>query len=202
MADSPTIDADDKEVAFLKARITEVVKNGEVQEVESLLRTSVKSRLVVTVEKGTNYSLLHFSCSRGHLAVTRLLLEAGVAAPSAVNKFGKSCLHLAIERVQEETVKLLLQWHGVKEWARKSKLTLGQTASKAGNAEILLLLLKSGLDPNERNSNGETALHYAARYNCPKLIELLMENGAEVGVREHHGGRTPLHYACQAASEK
>jgi len=49
-------------------------------------------------------------------------------------------------------------------WQRQSKLTLGQTAARAGRRAIMQLLLKRGLDPNERGIRMETPLHQASRW--------------------------------------
>lgn len=60
-------------------------------------------------------------------------------------------------------------------------------------------LLDAGLDPNARTSgDAETALHFAARFNCGPCASLLIARGALVDARDVEG-KQPLHVAGHAA---
>ncbi|MGE6415531.1 ankyrin repeat domain-containing protein [Planococcus kocurii] len=60
------------------------------------------------------------------------------------------------------------------------------------NVEIVKLLIQFGADVNKQDYLAETsALHFAAQNNSSELVELLLENQAEVELEDVHGN-TPL----------
>ncbi|CAM9826509.1 unnamed protein product [Ectocarpus fasciculatus] len=195
-------DEDAKHVAFLRARVVEAAREGDTPEIKYLMGITAAKRLLAATDESSRWSLLHFSCSRGFLDITTMLLEAGAKALKAVDRHGKTCLHLAIEHDCRDVIELLLDWHPVCDWPRRAKLTLGQTAARAGGLAAMQLLLRNGLDPNDKGIRRETPLHQAARHGHAEVIELLLRHGADVTAREAWAGRTPLHYACQAGSLK
>ncbi|CAM9968881.1 unnamed protein product, partial [Pylaiella littoralis] len=193
---------DEKEVAFLRARIVEAAREGDTPQIKYLLGISAAKRLLSAYDESSRWSVLHFCCSRGYFDITLMLLEAGANPLKALDKHGKTCLHVAILHDRGDVMELLLERHSVRKWPRKSKLTLGQTAARAGRRAAMQLLLKNGLDPNERGIRRETPLHQASRHGHAGVIELLLQHGADVTAREAWAGRTPLHYACQSGSYK
>lgn len=56
------------------------------------------------------------------------------------------------------------------------------------------LLLSNGLNPNLKDSNGNSALHLAVLSNHIEMVTLLLKSGASVK-EEDNNGRTPLHLA-------
>jgi ankyrin repeat protein len=80
------------------------------------------------------------------------------------------------------------------------------TATRAGNLEIVKLLLKYGANPNRGTFTGSfpellgaTALFYAAGNGNVEIAKALIDGGANVNVRTK-GGFTPLMEAAQAGS--
>lgn len=74
-------------------------------------------------------------------------------------------------------------------------------------AQVFQLLLEHGYDPNKRDEEGRTALHYAAqgcvedihdrlRDNQPEIIQLMVRAGADVNLADDQGN-TPLHLAVR-----
>ena len=57
-----------------------------------------------------------------------------------------------------------------------------------GNETALIDLIDNGIDINEEDDNGLTALHHAAEGGHEKCVEILLQNGANV-----NGKRSPLH---------
>ena len=51
-------------------------------------------------------------------------------------------------------------------------------------------------DPNVRNQNGRTPMHYAAQGLSPSLVTTLAQAGAELNAPDDKGGWTPLHLAA------
>ena len=75
------------------------------------------------------------------------------------------------------------------------ELSLHSCAS-AGDYEGLAELLKEeGVDANEKDAEGRTALHFSCGYGEIKCAELLIEAGADAAAVDRNKN-TPLHYAA------
>ncbi|CAL0307138.1 unnamed protein product [Lupinus luteus] len=57
-------------------------------------------------------------------------------------------------------------------------------AASRGDDLLLNQLLKQGLDPNDPDNNGRTALHIAASKGYEKCVLLLLDHGADANVRD------------------
>jgi len=57
------------------------------------------------------------------------------------------------------------------------------------------------MDVDDRDDGGNTALHYAARYNNTGMINWLCKHGANVHIQNNHG-QNPLQYAYQVYAFK
>lgn len=64
-----------------------------------------------------------------------------------------------------------------------------------GHQEVAASLLDGGVDPGWQNQNGQTALHWAVYCGRPGAVELLIERGAPVHVRDKLHSATPLEVA-------
>mmetsp|Transcript_116922 Transcript_116922/g.268330 ORF Transcript_116922/g.268330 Transcript_116922/m.268330 type:complete len:709 (-) Transcript_116922:166-2292(-) len=58
-------------------------------------------------------------------------------------------------------------------------------------------LIRSGMDPNTRDSHGNTGLHWAVWFNNPGLISFLLQSGASMELG-NSAGETPVHWAAKA----
>ena len=63
-------------------------------------------------------------------------------------------------------------------------------------AEELRTLLSLGMDPNGKNKNGETALHWAAKMGCVSAASVLVECGIDLDAQDVSGS-TALHCAIE-----
>ena len=73
-------------------------------------------------------------------------------------------------------------------------------AAEQGDAQIVRALLQQGEDVNAAQSDGLTALHWAALNNDLELAKLLLYAGATVKPATRVGGYTPLHLASRTGN--
>ena len=68
-------------------------------------------------------------------------------------------------------------------------------------ADLVVMLVEAGADPNLRDARGYTALHYASQYNCGPAhtegLRALLENMADPGIMSENK-KTPLVLATEA----
>ena len=68
-------------------------------------------------------------------------------------------------------------------------------AVRAGDVDKVRSLVAKGMNVNERDSLGGTALHDAAWAGDLRMAQLLLDWKADPNARHQEGGSTPLHYA-------
>ncbi|ORX61169.1 ankyrin [Piromyces finnis] len=69
-------------------------------------------------------------------------------------------------------------------------------ATKVNNEKIIDILLDKGIDVDHQESQGNTALHYAALQDNMATIEKLIKYGANLEI-QNYKGETPLMVACR-----
>lgn len=71
-----------------------------------------------------------------------------------------------------------------------------QIASSFGLANIVLRLVRHGVDTTDTDDDKRTALHRAAENGHDEVVLILLEHGAEVNAQEAKYDQTPLHLAA------
>jgi ankyrin repeat protein len=66
-----------------------------------------------------------------------------------------------------------------------------------GDAPAVRLFLQAGMSANVRDSEGRSALHFAAEDGSVEIAEILLDNGGDVNAANRNGG-TPLMWARSA----
>ena len=69
-------------------------------------------------------------------------------------------------------------------------------AAMSGNIEAVKQHLSAGTNVNAKDKGGVTPLHYAARFDYKKIVELLIATDADVNAKNKNGS-TPLDRAIQ-----
>ena len=140
---------------------------------------------------------LHYASEGSFTDNVVKLIQIG-APINFANKDGLSALHLAAKFNRLDTVKNLIAMGADigaidKDGATPLQISMQSSAkekngvlmhagsfSKEDRLEIVKLLLESGADPNFKDSKGNTALHYAAKYSEPEDVEQLLSFGAHI----------------------
>ena len=123
--------------------------------------------------------------------------EVNVMPPGNLNK----PLHLAIRRKDPWAVSILV-YRGARvnepNGSGMTPLMLAASGWKSkmspGQRQILRSLLENGVDVNEQNNVGKTALHIASDNLCAGAVTLLLDKGANPQVLDM-AGKPPYHYA-------
>ena len=142
---------------------------------------------------------LRYANDQNSTEIVRLLLEAAHANPNVYGKNDWSCLLVSCCESYLNNVVLLLE-HGADPYHKvKGGKTCLMMASQYGHIDIVRLLLNSKrVDAkrliNVQTEEGWTAL--ALSYDRPKIVELLLEHGADPNLHTNDGW-TPLILACQ-----
>jgi uncharacterized protein len=138
----------------------------------------------------SNETDLFAAIKAGELERVKALVSADAALVDAREAKGESAILTAVYNGRKEIANLLV--------ARGARLSLFE-ACAAGEFDAVERLLGSGSAVNDFSDDGWTPLHLAAFFGHPKIVELLLANGADVTARSRNAnGNTPLHAALAA----
>ncbi|KAM9779901.1 LOW QUALITY PROTEIN: caskin-2 [Neosynchiropus ocellatus] len=158
---------------------------GKAESVLMLLRSGA----AVNAVSLDGHIPLHLAAQYGHYEVSEMLLQHQ-SNPCLVNKSKKTPLDLACEFGRLKVAQLLLSSNMVvallegerKEPTDSAFTTPLHLAARNGHKDVILLLLKAGIDINSTTKSG-TALHEAALYGKTEVVRLLLEAGVDVNIR-------------------
>lgn len=144
---------------------------------------------------------LHIAVCRAQFNVVETLLDHG-ADTEAKDRFGEAPIFAAARNGLFTILRLLIKYKA--EWKSRAvgEENLLHYVSKYGDHHLIVRYILEelkGLDIDARDGRGGVALHQAARFNCIKTVEILLEFGARTDIRDETG-RTPLEVAEQEQS--
>ncbi len=145
-----------------------------------------------------------FAAARdGDLDTVRRALEGGFN-PGTTDKAGRT-LHQVAKTLAHAPIELLLREYQERD-ERHDDVKLAvkaiQTVAAEGRADDLRRLLDAHpdlLDARGVDFHKQTALHKAAWDNRIECVRLLLERGADVGIRDYGDNAYALHFAAEAA---
>ena len=152
---------------------------------------------------------LHVACAHGFYQSAEVLLRYQ-ADPDAVNGQGETSLHLACKGLQSDLINLLLE-HDATITARdemdRTPLHFLLNSKLGGKLECIEILFKSIANNevlykrktdiiNLADKQGWTPLHYAAYNGRAKSLQFLIENKADLGLK-NKSGQSGLQFAVK-----
>lgn len=145
------------------------------------------------------FAALVQAIDEGNLKKVQKLINSNRGITSAVDRTGRTPLHVAAYKGHEDIAR-----HLISDGAELDACTPGSVGTPLHDAinerrkNIVRLLLKAGADTEVRGPQDNTAMHYAARIGDIELLALLLEKGAGVKAQDATGS-TPLHYFAATA---
>ena len=200
--------------AVRDTRLIDAVKDSNVKTVQALIR----ERVDVNAPAADGATALHWAVHRDNLTTTDLLMRAG-ARPNVTNDLGVTPLHLACTNRSAAMVSRLLTAGANPNATLPRGETVLMECARTGNADAVAALLRAGARVNEAEKvNQQTALMWAVAQQHPKVVQALLEGGADIRARSRtypqivetgnrggggdvstvlRGGSTPLLFAAR-----
>ena len=201
-------------LAAADTRLIDAVKDRDVKKVQALVR----ERADVNATAADGATALHWAAHRDDVATADVLIRAG-ARPNVANDLGVTPLHLACTNRSTAMVRRLLTAGANPNATLLRGETVLMECARTGNADAVSALLKAGARVNEAEAiNQQTALMWAVAQQHPKVVEALLEGGADIRARSRtypqvvetgnrggsgdvstvlRGGSTPLLFAAR-----
>lgn len=157
---------------------------------EEVIQILLKHQASLNLRDNTGATpLLYAAFNKNHTIVAKQLIEAKANLNLSNNKYSTPLI-AAISQGNALLVDTLL---GFKANISNDSLSF---AIQYGHLEIVKSLINVGANLSDlaRNIDGNTPLILATKYNCPAILKVLLEAGADPNLK--NGNRSPLDYAA------
>ena len=175
--------------------VFDAAREGDLDAVAALVTADAN---LVQATDDSDRTPLHLAASYGHVPVAAFLLDSG-ADIDAREEDGETPLHYAAWRSRLDVGQLLIERGADIEirnnWGRTPLLIV---ARETGNVDMAGVLIEAGADVNLRDEGGESPLDLAAWRGFRDLVNLLLDEGAELPP----AGGVQAQYLAMFAAEK
>jgi ankyrin repeat protein len=163
-----------------------------IHSVDQRLVTWLKEQKDLNTKNTVGNTALHLAAMNGHEKVVELLVTAGAKMDIRNDDGGHTALSCAVKGRNLEVVKLLVHANeiatsidGLDDFGRSPLMQ----AAEAGFADIARVLIDAKAKVYGQSSEGDrpTALHLAAINGHDELVEILIENGADIEAGNRNG---------------
>lgn len=141
---------------------------------------------------------IHVAAENGHVDIVQLFFEKVHMPINVRTDYGSTVLHLALNSGDLPMIKYLLGVEGIDIEARTLRdETPLHCAAQGQQSKAAYLLLAHNVDPNVKDADGWTPLHYATQNSDQETVEILLAcEKTDINVR-NNSGWTPLHLASK-----
>jgi ankyrin repeat protein len=142
------------------------------------------------LQDGNGHTALHLAASAGHVAVVELLLAQG-ATPSMRDAEGWTAMRHALENGHHSVLRAVAN-HSPDSYTLDAKVdrmdhVVLHHAVSYGDEDSVLLLLRSGANPNIQNRFGQTPLHLAAWRRDLIVVKHLLDADLHLDIEDFWG---------------
>uniref|UniRef100_A0A8C3G2V5 Serine/threonine-protein kinase TNNI3K n=1 Tax=Cyclopterus lumpus TaxID=8103 RepID=A0A8C3G2V5_CYCLU len=145
------------------------------------------SKANVNAQDNEDHVPLHFCARFGHHEVVRFLLQGDFdVQPHSVNIYGDTPLHLACYNGKFEAAKEIIQLSGTDSLSKEnifSETALHSACTYGKDLEMIKFLLsENAMSINNQGRDGHTALHSACFHGHIRLVQFLLDSGADMNL--------------------
>ena len=159
------------------APVADAAQAGDLAAVRRLLQAGGD----VNAALGDGTTALHHAAVRGDAEMVGVLLYAGANVRATTRLGGYTPLHLASQRGHEAVIERLVKAGASPNLATATGATPLMLAAASGHVAAVKQLVAQKADLNTREqANEQTALMFAAAFDRPEVVKLLIEVGADV----------------------
>ena len=182
--------------------IFEACELGLFEEVDKILKSPPPNFNIDELNQD-GYSCLMIAAKQGNAEIIKLLLSHN-ADLNVKGYCDLTALLVACQFGWESVVKLLLEHEKIKIDLTTTDVSGNNAlmfASMYGSFQIAELLIKAGMNVNDKNDKQGTALSFGVLFGKENLIEFLLNNGCDANAQDQHGN-TALHFAATCGYDK
>ncbi|KAI1889245.1 hypothetical protein AGOR_G00177160 [Albula goreensis] len=145
------------------------------------------SKTDVNAQDNEDHVPLHFCARFGHHEVVHYLLQGNFdVQPHSVNIYGDTPLHLACYNGKFEVVKEVIQLSGTDSLSKEnifSETAFHSACTYGKSLEMVKFLLgQNAMSINHQGRDGHTGLHSACFHGHIRLVQFLLDSGADMNL--------------------
>lgn len=168
--------------SFLHHAVIGVNLTKDIKPRQQVIKLLLEKGLEVNDKDQSGQTPLHFAVFRESFELVEFLLKNGAGVDEVTNVKKARPIFLAVSHKCKEIVKLLLaSGANISHQDNNGNNVLHRAVLlSTDNEEMVRILLDSGADTNTRNNEGYSPLHLAIKMESKKIVEILLNSGADI----------------------
>ncbi|XP_050514130.1 ankyrin-3-like [Diabrotica virgifera virgifera] len=163
-----------------------------LKNLEDIINILIRKGSNLDAKRGDGETPLQICVRQGNLSAARRLIESGARSYLERGVSGNSPMHLAVQYNQKEMLEYFFKMGISADFQTVRGYSLLHEAVECGKPQMVEFLLQNGAN-TESKMNSFTALHMASTFMYFDVIQVLLNNGADVMAVDKNGQR-PLDF--------